>query len=373
MKQRNINLDVIRIVAMIMVVVLHTFKNFVERPDFFNTPLYWALLPLVIISNPAVIIFFILSGYLVLNKPRTIKGNLQRTLDRLVLPLFFFESLNLLHFYTKVLSWGSPFHYFVTTEFRRLISFPSSPLWFLYVLISFYLLNPLLQPLFTENKRKLAQYLTLLAFILAFAIAAAELPADRVGEIYTIFTSWLGFIAFYLYGGLLAKGWGISLKLSQWMGILGLAFASHLSLDHLVASMEANGQAIIPLLQWLMQLVWYAAPILVGISTVQILLMVNWKGLLRKAAHRDKWARLTAALASLSFGVYLIHPLIIDPVLRIWFGWWYEAVNLHPIVYNILNFVFVFGLSMLMTFLIGRVPHLRAIIGEPTKSRNVTL
>lgn len=367
MKERNNNLDVIRIVAMIMVVVLHTFKNFVERPDFFNTPLYWTLLPIVIISNPAVILFFILSGFLVLNKPRTIRGNLERTLDRLVVPLFFFESLNVLYFLNKVLTWGAPFPYFAVTEFTRLIGFPSSPLWFLYVLISFYFLNPLLQPIFIENKKQLAQYLTVLAFIVGFVIAAIELPADRVGEIYTVFTSWLGFIAFYLYGGLLAKGWGMSLKVSRWIGILGLALVSHMSLDHLAALMEAKGQVIEPLHTWFMQLVWYTAPILVGISVVHILLVIDWRKVFRKTTDYKRWVSMTTLAASLTFGVYLIHPLVIDPILRVWLRWYYDAVSLHPFVYNFLNFVLVLGVSALIAYLIGRVPYLRAVIGEPTK------
>lgn len=362
--ERNLSLDVIRVVAMCMVIVLHTFRNFVERPDFFGTPIYWILLPIVVISMAAVLIFFTLSGYLVLPKQRSIRGNFEKTVDRLVFPLFFFESLNALYWFEWIWRAGYPLSAWYSRELPRLTGFPSSPLWFLYVLIALYLLNPLLQPIFSDNKKRLAQYLTILAFSLPFAVAILEYPAGRYDAIYTNFTGWLSCIFYYLYGGLLAKGWGVSLKTWQWVGVLLVAWFSHMSVDYI---WNLSGQTIVGVYYWLMQLVWFLGPLLVTVSLLHVILKIDWSALIPGRRMYQTWTSVITFLASISFGVYLIHPLVNDPLLRYVVGWHFDVSGLHPIVFNILNFTLVFGISAVITLLVSKTPYLRKVIGEPAK------
>lgn len=366
--ERNTSIDVIRIVGMLMVLVLHTFRNFVERPDFFATPLYWTLLPVVVFSMPAVLIFFVLSGYLVLPKQRSIRDNFERTVDRLVVPLFFFESLNMLYSFGTIWSMGVPLDTslitFITHELERITRFPSSPLWFLYVLIGFYLLNPLLQPIFSQNKKRLAQYVTILAFSLPFLVVLLEYPAGRYDQIWTNFTGWITCVFYYLYGGLLAKGWGVQLKTRQWVGVVFIALTCHVGADYV---WNLSGQAITGVYFWLLQIVWFLSPLLIALSIVHILLSIDWSKIFRGARTYNVWAKATAFLATLSFGVYLVHPILIDPVIRYWAGWYFDNSGMHPALWNILNFGLVLVGSVLLTLAVRKIPYLRKVIGEPAK------
>jgi surface polysaccharide O-acyltransferase-like enzyme len=135
MRERFLNLDLIRIIGMVMVILMHTAINFTLRTDFFATKLWFLLEPAIVLSRTAVLLFFMLSGYLVISKRRSIGENLGKTLRKLLLPLVFFTSvdtlINLSKFDLRMNGWIS----FFAQEINRLMNEKSSPLWFLIVLV----------------------------------------------------------------------------------------------------------------------------------------------------------------------------------------------------------------------------------------------
>src|SRR3972149_11856285 len=157
---RILNVDIIRILAMLMVFALHPILNFTVRLDFFATKLWFLLEPLVALSKTCVLLFFMLSGFLLLNKNRTIKDNWQKTKQRIIIPLSFFSVLDVIFEFGKLhYDWGMAAIFF-QSQLVRLTNFPSSPLWFLVVLVFLYLLNPVWQLIFAQEKnRNLARYL----------------------------------------------------------------------------------------------------------------------------------------------------------------------------------------------------------------------
>ena len=88
-KKRLLNADLIRVIAMLMVIFLHTILNFTIRPDFFPSKLWFVFEPIVAISKTCVLLFFMLSGYLVIAKKRSIQENINKTIKKIVTPLFF--------------------------------------------------------------------------------------------------------------------------------------------------------------------------------------------------------------------------------------------------------------------------------------------
>jgi surface polysaccharide O-acyltransferase-like enzyme len=61
-KSTSFSLNIVRILAMIGVVNLHTILVFVQRPDMFHARLWLPLETFLTLSMPAVSLFFILSG-----------------------------------------------------------------------------------------------------------------------------------------------------------------------------------------------------------------------------------------------------------------------------------------------------------------------
>ncbi len=363
---RAVALNFIRIFAMLAVINLHTLLNFVERPDFFNTKIWWTLMPIVILSAPAVIIFFMLSGYLVLNRPQPIVTNIKKIFHRLLIPLLFFGGLN---FFSNLL-WIRGFGWInidlllpqLQKELHRLVTFPSSFLWFLVVLIFLYLLNPLWQTLLQDRKnKKLLLYLTSLAFLLSFFAKLIEHPSGHDGTIYTAFTAWLGYLGIYLYGGLLRHQWLPSLSRKQSLFLLTFGFVFYFIFHFFKFSGFDNSF----LFDWTYSLVAFCADIVIAIGFFNFFLEVNWLRFFRTSRQKQLWFNFTNFLASMSFGIYLLHPFIINRLFIS--GFQFDFVSQNAFVFNLLNWFIVFFSSLLLTWLISWTPYLRKIIGLPAR------
>ena len=188
-----------------MVVLLHTILSFTFRPDFFATKLYFVFEPVAALSKTSVLLFFMLSGYLVLGKLRTAKENLSKSLLRVGFPLLFFTSINI---FLDYLSFDPKQHTdisFLALQLHKLLQFPHSSLWFLVVLLPLYLLNPVWNYFFTKEHKNQAIYIML--FTLLFAISASIFSHLKLIPPSNSFTAWIGFVFFYWYGGMARQQW----------------------------------------------------------------------------------------------------------------------------------------------------------------------
>src|SRR5258708_3087531 len=206
---RIISVDIIRVLAMLLVVVLHTVLSFTLRPDFFGTKVWWIFEPIVAFSKTSVLLFFMVSGYLVISKNRTVKENLRKIIKTIVIPFSFFTALDLLLQRSILIHQGGylPLNFGIE-RLERFVTFPNSALWFLVVLFFLYVLHPIRQLLFASEKHAyLARYITQLAFLVFILAALFKFPGAPIDPFGSILTGWLGFVGFYLYGGLVRNGW----------------------------------------------------------------------------------------------------------------------------------------------------------------------
>src|SRR5689334_9684312 len=93
MKKYILNADIIRVLAIFGVVGIHVLTPIYARPDFFGGKFWWITFLLNCLFRASVPLFIMLSGYLVLAKPVTVKENLQRVWKRLLIPLISFYTL----------------------------------------------------------------------------------------------------------------------------------------------------------------------------------------------------------------------------------------------------------------------------------------
>ncbi len=357
---RIISVDLIRIVAMLMVISLHTILNFTLRPDFFATKLWFILEPVIAISKTSVLLFFMLSGYLVLSKSRNIQENWQKTQKRILVPLLFFSVINLFFEYYKFNFTHATFFDFLQAQLVRITNFPSSPLWFLVVLLVLYLLNPIWQLLFADEKKPdLALYLIKVTFLFAILSTLLKFPSLRNTTFYNNFTGWIGFVFFYLYGGALFRKWirPLSNKLN-WI-LFGLGLIATIVGDYYTSYAAIHSIHFI----WSGYFFEYQSiPItLMAVSLFNILISYKYEFL-----SVSKFGQLAKPwiswLAGLSFGIYLIHSYIVTVLLQVGFD--FNKMSMNVYVYNFLNYAIVFFISLLITLGIKQIPKLRWILGE---------
>lgn len=354
MKQRFLNLDLIRIVGMVMVIILHTAVNFTLRADFFATKLWFLLEPIVALSKTAVLLFFMLSGYLLINKQRSIKENLTKTWLKLCVPLIFFTSIDTLINLSKFDLYNNGWLSFWTREIDRLMNEKSSPLWFLIVLVFLYLLNPLWQKVFAQKDGgQLVKYLTTSALIFSVVMAIVEYPSGKMGMLFTGGTYWLGYVFFYLYGGLI-KAKILNIK-NQLLNV-SLLFAGLLLTivgDFLAVDWQIKGFNYI----WNTYTTNYLSlpVIMMAVGLFNLFISSDFKKLSPISGIMTKFAQL-------SFGVYLVHGYFILLSRQV-FGFKFDLVGMNVYLYNLLDVGSVLLLSMFTTWIWLKIPKLKALLG----------
>lgn len=357
---RLFNVDFARVLAMLMVIAIHTILNFTIRPDFFGTKLWFVIEPIVAISKSGVLLFFMLSGYLVLNKNKTISQTLQRTKTRLVIPLVFFYCLSVAYdFFQDVVGYGYNFSEFWHSQLLHLTDFPNSFLWFLEVLIALYLLNPVWQLFFNkEAKPELARYVTMLALCFSVVAHIFQIPGLQSGTSFTALTSWLDFTFFYFYGGLASNGWvRINRRYVNYLFILIGVIATIIA-DYFTSYSALRSSQYI----WISYISHLNIPeILVSVGIFNEIIPANFQWLdNRKLTLTVK--RIIMWLAGLSFGIYLIHPFVISVLIDM-LGFDFNWLKINVYLYNVINYCLVFGISTTVIFIISKIPLMKKIIG----------
>lgn len=353
--QREINVDVIRVIAMLMVVYMHTVYNFSLRIDFFATKLWFLLEPFTIFSKTCVLLFFMVSGYLVIGRKRSIAENWTKTKQRILIPLVFFEMVNIAYAaYLYHFDQGAGI--FWQGQVTRLIGYPSSPLWFLVVLFFLYMLNPVWQMIFTKENRALAIYCTKAAFALSVVLMIGAFMSHKIEVIFNLFTSWIGFVSMYLYGGLVARGW---VKYSDRKANVFLGTSSFVLIflgDYLTGWHEINRQAYV-LANYTGN--FLSLPILIlAVVLFNMLISTSWKTANTVLKKNVSW------LASLSYGIYLLHTYVVSFLTDI-ISFNFDQISMNVYVYISCSFVIVLGVSTILSLIVKKLPFVRQVIGEP--------
>lgn len=338
-----------------MVVYMHTFYNFSIRQDFYFTKLWWLLEPFTILAKTCIPLFFMLSGYLNLTKPKSIEQNWQKTKQRIILPLLFFETINIAYraylFDFSKLSIGE----FSISQLNRLTSHPSSPLWFLYVLAILYALNPIWWRLFQDTSAKQFTFnFVKISFLWASMLTFLAYPTGRQDVVLNAFTSWTGFVWAYLYGGLIAHSF-VKTHAMPSIKLILLGFAATLIGDGL------TGHTLIRNLPFIWQNYtgnFLSLPIMIlSVGIFGLLLKIKSDQLSSVGNKAIIW------LASLSFGIYLFHTYVVSFLTDI-LSFNFDQINMNLYLYIITNFTLVITASIILTLFFKKITPLKKFIGE---------
>lgn len=188
MTNRIIYLDVIRIVAILLVVACHCFGDVSDvSPKLISLLTY--------IEMPCIGLFLAISGALVLPVKQSTGSFLKKRLKKIVIPtLFWFPTYLILGNNLTVNNLiGGGFH-----------PVGSGILWFVYTIIGLYLVSPIISPwLERVSQNVLLIYLLIWAVTLCFPILDNWINTDRSYAGWTYYLS--GYIGYYVLGFYLRK------------------------------------------------------------------------------------------------------------------------------------------------------------------------
>lgn len=321
--RRDVALDVIRLIACLMIVLMHS-----PMPGLGTSGS--VLCGISYLTAPGIGLFFMVSGALLLKvnvgRPYETRNFLRRRFTKILIPLVFWSFVG----------WGVEQYGIDNTEL--------SILWFMYCLAGMYLLTPILSRwLSVASKKEVEFYLLLWLVTLCVPFVKIFFPVNESD------TSWLYY--FHGYVGYYVLGFYLQNYLEQRMSAGGIIMFSVvfvcvsvvLPIVLLVLNVEVDFYSLF----------WYLS------ITVALQCVVWWSVVKRLMKNVAYLPRFVVELSKLSFGIYLIHILVMRNVL--WKTEWMQEMN--GIVQIVVCTILTFIISALISWGISKIKFVKAIIG----------
>jgi len=314
--------------------------------------------PLSAISRSSLALFFMISGYLVINKNRTVRENLKITVQRIIIPFVSFSILASLFFLFKngrSLSMAIDPKYI----FGDVMKFPDNWLWFLEVMFFLYMLNPLWQGIFCDrNLTSGARYITYFFFIFTTGAILLKFSTHTL-TFFNSFTTWIGYACCYLYGALVKNDWNYKRNRYFYYILFFLGLFMEVIGDYFVIANHKNGISL-PYAGYFSDNI-AIPPLLMAVGLFNLFIDIKQVkvGGKRVSLMVQKTVQ---TFAVLSYGIYLTHEFISQTLFDI-LGWNVDSIHMNIYLYNGGVFALTLFGSAAITYIISRIPKLKMIIG----------
>ncbi len=321
--QRDTSLDILRIVACMMVVMMHAPIPLKEGQ---SSPMLGIISYLMAPCNG---LFFMVSGALLFGRGLSFGQFIKKRLGRIVYP---------------VVLW-SVFYIFINKEkvgMEQLLWIPfyrttaCGYLWFMYALLGCYFLVPLIEPwLLKANRREQEMLLGGWLVTSALPMLTVYLGIPAFDE-HTAWYYWSGFFGYFLLGWYAWQN-HFTWKYVRVVGGIGMLL---MVVSYMQSGLEVNINC-------------YLHPYVILFSFV---VFVSIKKLF--AQYRPK-TNLLATLSACTFGVYLIHSLLLNTYLK-----QIDIINALPVEIGILlrwGGALLIGFSIML--LLRKIPGHKYLIG----------
>jgi len=330
MKEREYTFDVLRVIAMIMVIIIHVSNVYTRSYNFIDTNSYLVSLIFNTISRVSVPIFFMISGALLLDRNFDFKKYKKRIL-KIILLIVVWDILYLIWEY-----------YFLGVSYNKLYKLFLEPyrahLWFLYTIVILYVIQPLLKYIL-DRTNKTIKIVLFFAWIILSTISMYNLT---IANIFTIFSN-IGFFVLgkYMYDYLLNNKRNNKKYVFIMIVLLLVSLGESIYLNY-TASLKFN--------MFYNLFFAYRTPFII-LSTFIIFKLVYIY------CHNKKPKDIILLGSNLSLGVYLIHGMFLDVTTK-----YVDYKNVIPII-GIPSFtLYILILSMISVYLLRKIKYLNKII-----------
>lgn len=337
MSKRIPYLDFLRILAIFFVIILHTEIPFLTDVSLYGSRSWYLCIFQNEFNRIGVPLFFMISGYLLLSADSTldISKFYRKRFGKLLPPLLVWNLIYAVYYAAQA---GAPFQF---VEFlKRLINNGNAyHMWFIYTLLGIYLIAPFLKRIIDASNFR--QQL-LLIFIILFPCTICPFINTVTPAYFHLFDPLMeGYIGYFLLGYLLGTH-TFSLK-SRFLiylgGITGLFIG-------ILENTFTSSAVACPL------------PFNMGYSVNHYLCATAMFVLVRSIFYRNqsrlcKFEKLLARTSDLIFGVYWVHVLILNQLVKLVAGRLSVAASLAS------ESLLTILLSLLFAFVVSNIPVLR--------------
>ncbi len=334
-------IDNARIAAVGAVVFLHVASPVVKEADPVGSISWWIGNLCDSAGRWGVPVFVMISGMLLLDPGKTESAVefYRKRASRVLVPLAFWTVFFLLWVSKGPLVRGEGIPWLFWAE-RTVTGRPFYHMWFLYMIVGFYLFVPFLRKIVRQSSPH--ELLFLVATLFGISMANFALNQAGAGHDQLFINRFLLYLPFFLAGHLIGS---TPLKLNR-MAVL-LVFLLSVVLTSLGCYLSARRGN-------LTEGMYFYGDLSVTVVPMSVSMMFLLKGLSFPLIS----AQTAERLASLTLGIYLIHPVFIDALDL--FG--ISPLLFHPALSIPLMAVLVFGVSLAVVQGIYLTPYVRRIV-----------
>lgn len=354
-KSRAVHFDLVRFIATFIVVQLHVATPWLWREADVNSGFWITCLIFDTFGRVGVPIFLMISGALLLAKEESYPSFFKKRFVRVLLPLVFWTIV----YEIKIIADHHYLHGGVTWE--NLFSVMKNPivgpvydhLWFLYMIVGMYLVTPFLRRIIPVLRKVDLYYLLgLWAFsnlVLPLVYNYTEL---RIGFNIPIVTSYIGF---YVLGYYLMQ-YQFSLKQIK---IAWITFICSFILNIFLVWYTSNLKGSVT--------IFYLSHHRPGLFIQAISAFIILEHYAMKAFHNysERKYKILAYLGSVTFGIYLLHPLIIELFEGIFMGVvpvYTPAMRVLPFITIPVTAVIITAITMALVTIMQKTPFLKKFV-----------
>ena len=344
MQNRIQYMDSLRAIAILGVLLLHAATPYVvlngkiDAGDWQTGIIYNAL------SRWCVPIFLMISGALLLGRKEEPLGDFfKKRANKILLP-FIVWSLVYYAWATYMWNPGYSVKEFLILFFNNNVYYH---LWYFYALIGIYLLAPIFNVFINHATRQMIGYVVGL-WILFYG--GFRYYSYIVSNDFTLFFPLSEYIGFFLLGYYLAefelpKKWRIFI---YGIGVIGAVE----TVVRTMALTEAQGQ-------FTSYAFSYSSPNVIAMSIALFVFLKYWVNN-KVESGTYQTSRLVKLIGQTSFGIYLVHAMILDKVRPFFFEG--SELFMKPLFAIPLQVLLVLIISMIIVWIIQKIPGLRKIV-----------
>jgi surface polysaccharide O-acyltransferase-like enzyme len=348
--------DVVRTIAILGVVAIHTVNTVYERPDFFGGMTWWITIIINSLSRICIPFFIMISGYFLLKKDHRFIDIVKKIVNRLAIPLVFWTIM--------VFIFGNPqsaSQIFDPNFYLRFLAGNVYYFYFLIILIGLYSVSPLLRIYIKNTSLKSQEYMAL-GFLSVGIIETIEEYLTHSCAVENSFTKWVPYTGLFVLGYLIGSNKTKFKKTPVIMLFYSIGVLTTIGLNYIFYSYKSVrmiDQLYPGCLSHYADYYLSINVVLMAISGFIVLSKINYGKIIKSSFVKN----IIYQIARASFGIYLTHLWIVD----LWdhqLGWTVDAVKTPLYVYAIGKWILVFLSSYVVSYILGKTPGIKRLIGS---------
>jgi len=346
--------DLIRTVAIILVILLHASIEPAPAVDIMSSEgvqLWWASNVYASLASPAVPLFIMLTGALLLQPSKVnepLKVFFKKRLSRIGLPFLFWGGA---YFAWRVFVNGE-----VLTSgsiLQGVLAGPYFHFWFLYLLLGLYLFTPLLRVIVAYADWKLIKYFLLVWFVGTALVPLFGLYENLIGP-----ALWFkqnvfllsGMMGYFVLGAYMVK-WRLR------SSILILILASSL-----VFTISGTYFLVGTLGERFSQFFYDASSVSIVIASIALFLLLLTVPA-KQVENQSRINRFLHLVSQNTLPIYLFHVMVLEVLQKGYLGFKISVTTMNPIVEIPFITVIALLVSLVVIIPLKKIPYVKRIVG----------